>query len=163
MIRLFILGMPFTKSKTTEDNLWRNRHYGNQKRKIEFNQELQMIKRSKIQDCDLNIPEDNYLFGAHVASRLNNITSNYSKCVAMLNIHKVLLEAEMDGRNEEPSAPPLPKDELLSLNTNQNPQSLVAGDFSPNSSHDLSSNHTQRNNSSQEENESKLLYACAIS
>lgn len=47
-------------------------------------------------------------FANLVAFRLDKLRSDYTRCLAKLNIHKVLTEAEISEEDYQPSAPPLP-------------------------------------------------------
>uniref|UniRef100_A0A1B6MDH5 Uncharacterized protein n=1 Tax=Graphocephala atropunctata TaxID=36148 RepID=A0A1B6MDH5_9HEMI len=81
------------------------------KRKLEYDSETSvLVKRAKFQSFDDFVPDDARQFGADVAFRMSNLVSDYSKCFARANIHRVLLEAETYERSQRPSAPPWPLD-----------------------------------------------------
>lgn len=83
----------------------------NLKRKTSMgNEPFEIVKKLKY---DKSSDDDQCTqFATLVASRLDKLRSDYTRCLAQLSIHKVLTEAEISEEGYQPSAPPFPSKSL---------------------------------------------------
>lgn len=112
-----LLGGSFTKWKTFDNSFNIGRELlvfdmkKNLKRKTSMgNEPFEIVKKLKY---DRSSDDDQCTqFATLVAFRLDKLRSDYTRCLAQLNIHKALTEAEISEEGYQPSAPPFPSKSL---------------------------------------------------